>query len=426
MEQGRAGLLGLHERHGKRYPKTYCYNFIVNWQKRHFKGAHNALKPSVNFVTVMVRGGTKKIGEIFDGLGNPLADDNLGLGMTIILYVAGIVLLAGGFLALGFGIPIKDFSLGSTVIQSGVIALGSGVIVVALASVLREMRRLREALEVRGDVRLNPRIPTIGAALPGAVAEAPAREMPPHDQASEAVERDATPPWVQAHRTPRGPVTAPPHGAAPQGAAQQAAAPHPSAPPPRVQTGPANMPPPFSADPPPAPPQAHGGPDDVPSLVEPAPQGEAGHPSVAGEGNDAVPDQEAGRPSLASRFGFPQRRRDNPLPPLQRHPRERNRAAPQLDAPPSAAPAPQPSQPDFDSIWPSAADHPTAAPVPPPAPPRPTAPPTPVSILKSGTVEGMAYTLYSDGSIEADMASGKVRFASIEALRAHLEERGEG
>ena len=47
-----------------------------------------------------------------------------------------------------------------------------------------------------------------------------------------------------------------------------------------------------------------------------------------------------------------------------------------------------------------------------------------VAILKSGVVDGMAYTLYSDGSIETEMAEGKVRFASIEALRTHLDQRG--
>lgn len=60
-------------------------------------------------------------------------------------------------------------------------------------------------------------------------------------------------------------------------------------------------------------------------------------------------------------------------------------------------------------------------PAPPPPPPPP---PVAVSILKSGVVDGMAYTLYSDGSIEAELAEGKVRFASIEALRSHLDQRG--
>jgi hypothetical protein len=47
-----------------------------------------------------------------------------------------------------------------------------------------------------------------------------------------------------------------------------------------------------------------------------------------------------------------------------------------------------------------------------------------VEILKSGTVDGMSYTLYSDGSIDAEFPDGKLRFASIDDLRRHLEERG--
>jgi hypothetical protein len=45
----------------------------------------------------------------------------------------------------------------------------------------------------------------------------------------------------------------------------------------------------------------------------------------------------------------------------------------------------------------------------------------PVSVLKSGVVEGMAYTLYSDGSIEAQLPQGTLRFGSISALRNHIE-----
>ena len=35
----------------------------------------------------------------------------------------------------------------------------------------------------------------------------------------------------------------------------------------------------------------------------------------------------------------------------------------------------------------------------------------------------MAYTLYTDGSIEAELAHGTVKFASIDELRAYLAAR---
>jgi hypothetical protein len=46
-----------------------------------------------------------------------------------------------------------------------------------------------------------------------------------------------------------------------------------------------------------------------------------------------------------------------------------------------------------------------------------------VMVLKSGIVDGMAYSLYSDGSIEAQMPEGMMRFASIDELRVHLDQR---
>jgi hypothetical protein len=46
----------------------------------------------------------------------------------------------------------------------------------------------------------------------------------------------------------------------------------------------------------------------------------------------------------------------------------------------------------------------------------------PVTILKSGVVDGMAYTLFSDGSIEAELPQGKLRFGSITELRNHIEQ----
>jgi hypothetical protein len=106
----------------------------------------------------------------------------------------------------------------------------------------------------------------------------------------------------------------------------------------------------------------------------------------------------------------------------------------------------QPKNSLFDTLWPKAprpaapaqpaaaqpaamapAAHvaepaPSAAPPPPPA--APTQTPAGVSILKSGVVEGMAYTLYSDGSIEAELPGGTLRFRSITDLRSHIEQNG--
>jgi len=46
----------------------------------------------------------------------------------------------------------------------------------------------------------------------------------------------------------------------------------------------------------------------------------------------------------------------------------------------------------------------------------------PVSVLRSGVLDDMTYTLYSDGSIEAQLPEGILRFGSIAELRNYLEQ----
>jgi hypothetical protein len=114
-----------------------------------------------------------------------------------------------------------------------------------------------------------------------------------------------------------------------------------------------------------------------------------------------------------------------------------------------AAPAAkeEPKRSFFDSVWPPESKMfarsepeesapPAETPVPTPEPPAaeqsPTEPvaaepaekPRAIAILKSGVVDGMGYTLYVDGSIEAELPQGTLRFASIHELRAHLEQNG--
>jgi hypothetical protein len=94
------------------------------------------------------------------------------------------------------------------------------------------------------------------------------------------------------------------------------------------------------------------------------------------------------------------------------------------DAPPIEPVAPAP--PTFEDAWPKSerarrAGRSAAPDAAPPAPERDDKPQ--VTVLKSGVVDGMAYSLYSDGSIEAQMPEGMMRFASIDELRAHLDQR---
>jgi hypothetical protein len=97
---------------------------------------------------------------------------------------------------------------------------------------------------------------------------------------------------------------------------------------------------------------------------------------------------------------------------------------PAMDAPLVEPVAPTP--PTFDDAWPKSerarrGGRSNAPDAPPAAPSRDDKPQ--VTVLKSGVVDGMAYSLYSDGSIETQMPEGMMRFASIDELRAHLDQR---
>jgi hypothetical protein len=81
-----------------------------------------------------------------------------------------------------------------------------------------------------------------------------------------------------------------------------------------------------------------------------------------------------------------------------------------------------PPQRRSNRLQPAPADSNATAPAERAAPPRAEEPPA-VTVLKSGVVDGMAYSLFSDGSIEAQMPEGMMRFASIDELRAHLDQR---
>jgi hypothetical protein len=60
-----------------------------------------------------------------------------------------------------------------------------------------------------------------------------------------------------------------------------------------------------------------------------------------------------------------------------------------------------------------------------PAPARNAPPGLSTTVVRSGIISGMAYTLYTDGSIEAELPIGTVRFSSIEELQDHVSQTGE-
>jgi hypothetical protein len=112
-----------------------------------------------------------------------------------------------------------------------------------------------------------------------------------------------------------------------------------------------------------------------------------------------------------------------PLPPVQPVP---------ISAPipaPVAAPRPEPPRPEPLRHEPPRPEPPRVEqrpePIRPVSHPEPIRPePRPVSVLKSGVIDEMAYTLFTDGSIEAQLPDGIMRFSSIEELRRHLDQNG--
>lgn len=131
----------------------------------------------------------------------------------------------------------------------------------------------------------------------------------------------------------------------------------------------------------------------------------------AAEERAADPMLEARRQRLERR-AEPEARSDARVEPRQ-EPRQEPRAEPRTDARPG--PRPRYEAPGLKPASP-ARPAPAAA-----APRRPEGGEEP-RILKSGIVGGMAYTLYSDGSIQAELPDGVVRFASLQELRDHVSQ----
>ncbi len=115
-----------------------------------------------------------------------------------------------------------------------------------------------------------------------------------------------------------------------------------------------------------------------------------------------------------------------------------------IPEPPREAPAPPPPPPPTPSSlrpqMPAARPQlpPLPTPVPPltraPPPPPPLSPPPPRSrpkasaaakrpdseVYRSGVIDGMSYSLFMDGSIQAELPQGTVKFASVDELQRYL------
>jgi hypothetical protein len=307
--------------------------------------------------------------------------------MSVLLFVVGGIAAAVGLVLTGLSVSVAESARAGVFLSSGVTILTGGLILIGLGAIVVELRRVAQALS-----RPGVRIAAAGPAQPAMPARArpePAERIPyPQRQQRNGVPSEAQP------------------GEAVSGAAERLA---PAPPPERLRKSFPSLTRPDAAAP-----EAAASSDELHAPPEPAMQPEA-HAEAAATRAPAVqapgPAPVAGSPSEA-----PPRAGEVALPLIRADTFDSfwpaRRARPQAAEPPAAAPAPAVPEPPVAAA-PQGADEAAqaAAAVPAPA----------VSIVKSGVVDGMAYTLYSDGSIEAQLAQGTIRFRSINELRMHLE-----
>jgi hypothetical protein len=314
--------------------------------------------------------------------------------MYAFLLILGAVIAAAGVVLIGPGLPFGGRDYDASIVTPGAVAIVGGLILIGLALAVRVLGRIEKALAARP--------------LPHPVlqeeAEAPATEEPVAATAA----RIPFPP-----RPARQPVPPPAPAVAtarvlPEDAALE-----------RLREK-------F-----PTLVRLENAPDVEDADVSLSPKPSVRADEVAAEADNAVARQTNGaaparieprlevqarpasRPERAKNFEafWPKKQRSGREAPV---PAAQQPAAEQLPAlPVEPVLTPEPEQFQFREPAPEPAPRPVA-----PAPEAPTT----VSILKSGVVDGMAYTLYSDGSIEAQLPQGTLRFGSIAELRNHIEQ----
>jgi hypothetical protein len=321
--------------------------------------------------------------------------------MHILLLVVGVIVTAVGAAMAGFGIPINDFSLGNTLIIAGTTAIAGGLLLIAAAAIVLELKRITQRLHAGSSAIAGTRLAAKRADLAAADVVEPVTATVARP--ASAPSRVASPPRSEGS------------GREPRPAEQRfaPAAPSIEAPEPLEWLRPKGT----RA----APKEAHVSKDtedhdDVPL----SPRGpRMGPPSPAPEAEAGQPSPRSWSPGWSEDPGRTQK-------PESAH---------------TTVSAERPARGLFDNVWPGDRK---SSPVSPDAAvqvdhkedtvedkrneapqPAPSSERRPVAILKSGVIDGMAYTLYTDGSIEAELPQGAVRFDSIHELRVHLESSGQ-
>jgi hypothetical protein len=279
--------------------------------------------------------------------------------MMSAMLIAGAIAVLAGLGAIALGIPVKEFSFGNTMILSGTIGVCTGLILLGLSAVLGELRVIAHRLRLR--VADDPGSPTRGLSPNGADRREPLSLPDIAEPSNDDARRE---------------------GGFLRGRARQA--------------------------------------ELVPQLSEPEAAPRPGERDAAQRPKRNIFTEAASRRERERAD-----KTDSLTPGLR---------SPSLSEPPAIEPIQPPA---FEESWPKpertrASEPPPllrraarAAPVfNEPEPPSARGGDAPeVTLVKSGVVDGMAYSLYSDGSIEAQMPEGMMRFDSIAELRTHLDQR---
>jgi len=323
--------------------------------------------------------------------------------MSGLLFGFGAVAVVVGVVMVGFGIPINEFSFGNTLISAGTTAILGGLIIVALGIVAAQLQRLTEALATRTPIRSSKPLDLYENAADSRAAPAMGRIPFPPKPKADARMRAPYPlePSVETSATADMPAEEQPEQSF------VPTLPNPDEPPVTVEDDVSLSPRHPMAAPAPA----------ADDRGEPAPEPPA-LPLFGAHGTD----ENRHEPGLDAGWREP---RPPAAPEQTRQPHAAYFDAMWPAEPKPAKPAAteaQPFEPTFDLPPREAAAEPTehAEPEAPALPPEHE--PRSVAILKSGVVDGMGYTLYVDGSIEAELPQGTLRFASINELRSHLEQ----
>lgn len=286
----------------------------------------------------------------------------------IVLLAAGIGVSVMGLLAIAFGVPISDSSFGNALTIGGIVVLCTGLILLGMAFVVRELANLAKLLIAQGA----PAVRTVVA--PRHMAVNPFAAPLSDDPVDDVSDRGA------------GPVSPAPWA----GDVAMRARPRPASPEPMPAA-------PAEPSPPPAP--------DRPARR---------NLLFATRRRDKSEHEPAAAPPLPTALEVePKASFENAWPTPSR-----SNGSPDRTEPPNA-----PSEPARDepaATGPAGAEAASAGEV---KQPRSDLPPG-VTVVRSGTVDEMAYTYYSDGSIEAQLAGeSPIRFASLDDLRTYVEQR---